>query len=233
MAFLPFNLSLPFPWYISFLRTYTLSHFSPLLGPSSARCVNLVSNLRCTSCPVVLMVLNHTFKVSFVLEGMASSTCYSEAFKGVDLQDTSYSAITAQMNTLCLLVNAKLVSLERDSARITSAPYNCSSCYSLNAAPFEVNMIVAYGGTTTSLISKVIHLQTELKAYPRIFQTEAIFKRPCHSCCVMTSAFFFHVYMTGYILCTVFIMCHIFLSPLIPPVSPCWLKIHSRGEQRG
>lgn len=68
------------------------------------------------------------------------------------------------MNTLCLLVNAKLVSLERDSARITSAPYNCSSCYSLNAAPFEVNMIVAYGGTTTSLISKVIHLQTELKA---------------------------------------------------------------------
>lgn len=121
MVFLPFNLSLPFPWYISFLRTQVLSHFSALIGPSSARCVNLVSNLRCTSCPNVLMVLNHTFKVSFVLEGMASWTCLREAFKGVDLQDTSYPAITLQMNTLCLLVNAKQVSPERVSAKITSA----------------------------------------------------------------------------------------------------------------
>lgn len=121
MVFLPFNLSLPFPWYISFLRTQVLSNFSLLIGPSSARCVNLVSNLRCTSWPVVLMVLNHTFKVCFVLEGMASWTCFSEAFKGVDLQDTSYPAITAQMKTFCLLVNAKQVSPERVSAKITSA----------------------------------------------------------------------------------------------------------------
>lgn len=164
------------------------------------------------------MVLNHTFKVSFVLEGMASWTHFSEAFKGVDLQDTSYPAITAQMSTLCLLVNAKQISPERVSAKITSAPCYCSSCYFLNAAPFAVNMTVAYRAATTSLISKVIHHQTQLKAYfflkhPKILQTKVIFKRPCHPCCIMTSAFFFfNVYRIGYIRCRVFIMYHIYMS---------------------
>jgi len=67
------------------------------------------------------MILNHAFKVSYVLEGMSSRTCYGDAVKGVDLQDTSYSAITAWMNTLCLLVKAKWVSPERVPAKITSA----------------------------------------------------------------------------------------------------------------
>lgn len=128
----------------------------------------------------------------------------------------SYPAITAQMSTLCLLVNVKQVSPERVSAKITSVLYNCPSCYSLNAAPFEVNMTAAYRGTTTSHVSKVIHLQTQLKAHfflihPKILQTEVIFKRPCHPCCVTIAAFYF----LGYILCRVFIMYDIYISPLI------------------
>lgn len=175
IVFLPFNLSLSFPWYISFLRTQILSHFSPLFGPSSARCVNLVSDLRCTSCPVVLMVLNHTFKVSYVLEGISSWTCYGEAVKGVDLQDTSYSAITAWMNTLCLLVNAKWVSPEKSP----SQDHLCFPAIAFAAILWillplpvcspvvmlcpEINTIDAYRGSTTSLTSKAIHLQAQLK----------------------------------------------------------------------
>lgn len=143
------------------------------------------------------------------------------------------------MNTLCLLANAKQVSPERVSAKITSAPYNCSSCYSLDAASFAVNMTVAYRGTTTSLISKVIHHQTQLKAHfflkhPKILQTDIIFKRPCPPCCIMTSGTFFHVYMIGYSHCSLYHVSHIYvLYFLSPPIYPCWLKMQSRGELGG
>lgn len=52
------------------------------------------------------MILNHILKVYYVLEGMPSRTSYGEAIKGVALQDTHYSAVTARMNTLCVPVNA-------------------------------------------------------------------------------------------------------------------------------
>lgn len=101
-----------------------LSHFSALFGLSSAGCVNLASDLRCTSCPIVLMILNHTFNISYVLEGMSLWTCYGEAVKGVDLQDTSSSAITARMSTLCLLVDAKWIAQKETQPRSSLLPYS-------------------------------------------------------------------------------------------------------------